>query len=265
MYKPIIAALVAATALATPAFAQDGHHDHDRGGQSQSQGGGNHGQGQHQQAQPQGRVQPQQQFRGGGQPQVQQQAQPQYRGQWNRGGQPGGQWNRGGQPQVQAQVQQPQAFRRGGGQYGNGGYAAQQYRGQGTQAYRGGQNTQAYRGSPDYRGNPGYRGGNAGGWNNNWRSDRRYDWRDYRNENRNAFRLPRYYAPRGYGYGYQRFSIGLTLGRLLYGEQYWIDDPYAYRLPYADGEYRWVRYYNDALLVDIYTGEVVDAEYDIFW
>jgi hypothetical protein len=26
-----------------------------------------------------------------------------------------------------------------------------------------------------------------------------------------------------------------------------------------------VRYYNDALLVDIYTGEVVDTVYDIFW
>ena len=41
--------------------------------------------------------------------------------------------------------------------------------------------------------------------------------------------------------------------------------PYDYRLPEAYGPYRWVRYYNDALLVDIYTGEVVDTVYDIFW
>ena len=31
------------------------------------------------------------------------------------------------------------------------------------------------------------------------------------------------------------------------------------------GPYRWVRYYNDALLVDIRSGQVVDVEYDIFW
>ena len=31
------------------------------------------------------------------------------------------------------------------------------------------------------------------------------------------------------------------------------------------GPYRWVRYYDDALLVDIYSGEVVDVIYDFFW
>ncbi|WP_409574764.1 RcnB family protein [Sphingopyxis sp. PET50] len=33
----------------------------------------------------------------------------------------------------------------------------------------------------------------------------------------------------------------------------------------AYGGYRWVRYYNDALLVDTYSGEVVDVIYDFFW
>jgi hypothetical protein len=28
---------------------------------------------------------------------------------------------------------------------------------------------------------------------------------------------------------------------------------------------RWIRYYNDALLVDVYTGEVVDAIRGFFW
>ena len=41
--------------------------------------------------------------------------------------------------------------------------------------------------------------------------------------------------------------------------------PYAYRLPEAYGPYRWVRYYNDALLVDIRDGRVVDVVNDIFW
>ena len=38
-----------------------------------------------------------------------------------------------------------------------------------------------------------------------------------------------------------------------------------YRLPPAYGGTRWIRYYNDALLVDTYSGEVIDVIYDIFW
>ncbi|MBR0551663.1 RcnB family protein [Stakelama marina] len=102
-------------------------------------------------------------------------------------------------------------------------------------------------------------------WNRNWRENHRYDWRDYRAQNRYAYRLPRYYAPRGYDYGYRRFSIGLTIGSMLYQDRYWINDPGYYRLPPAYGPYRWVRYYNDALLVDVRDGMVVDVIYDIFW
>lgn len=120
------------------------------------------------------------------------------------------------------------------------------------------------------RGGTWNRGGdwNRGGqqrWNREWRNDRRYDWQGWRGSNRYAYRLPRYYPPRGYNYGYQRFGIGITLGSILFQQNYWINDPWDYRLPPAYGPYRWVRYYNDALLVDIDTGEVVDVIYDIFW
>ena len=57
----------------------------------------------------------------------------------------------------------------------------------------------------------------------------------------------------------------MTLSSLLFAQNYWIADPYSYRLPDAYGPYRWVRYYDDALLVDVYSGEVVDAMYDFFW
>jgi hypothetical protein len=103
------------------------------------------------------------------------------------------------------------------------------------------------------------------GWSRGWRDDNRYDWNRYRQTNRNVYRLPRYYPPSGYHYGYQRFSVGLTVGSMLYGSSYWINDPYSYRLPPAYGPYRWVRYYNDALLVDLESGEVVDTVYDLFW
>ena len=102
-------------------------------------------------------------------------------------------------------------------------------------------------------------------WNRNWHGDRRYDWSGYRQGNRGLYRLPRYYAPYDWQYGYRRFSIGATLFAGLWDQGYWIDDPYEYRLPPAYGPYRWVRYYNDALLVDIETGEVVDTVYDIFY
>ncbi|MDE0878784.1 MAG: RcnB family protein [Sphingomonas bacterium] len=105
----------------------------------------------------------------------------------------------------------------------------------------------------------------SGQWSRDWRNDNRYDWNRYRGVNRSTYRLPRYYAPSGWGYGYRRFSIGVTLSSFLWDQNYWIDDPYAYRLPPAYGPYRWVRYFNDALLIDIRTGVVVDNVYGIFY
>src|SRR3546814_17089252 len=52
------------------------------------------------------------------------------------------------------------------------------------------------------------------------------------------YRIGRYYAPRGWSYGYSRFSIGIFLNSLLYSNSYWIDDPYSYRLPPAYGTLR---------------------------
>ncbi|OYY89777.1 MAG: hypothetical protein B7Y45_10620 [Sphingomonas sp. 28-66-16] len=132
------------------------------------------------------------------------------------------------------------------------------------------------RGRPDanrygnnYRGgNDAYRNqnfGNRGVWNRDWRRGNQYDWQGYRNYNRDLFRLPRYYAPYGWGYGYRRFGIGVALNSLLFQQSYWIEDPEYYRLPPAYWPYQWVRYYNDALLVDTRSGYVVDTVYDIFW
>ena len=149
-------------------------------------------------------------------------------------------------------------------------YQGQQFQGQRFQGrgddrqqrgqYRGGyDNRQAYRG--------GYSNGyNRGGqWNRGWRNDNRYAWSNYRASNRGAYRLPRYYAPGGWSGGYRRFGVGFTLSNILFNQNYWIQDPYTYRLPEAYGPYQWVRYYNDALLVDIDSGQVVDTVYDIFW
>ncbi|MFZ2996910.1 RcnB family protein [Sphingobium sp.] len=102
-------------------------------------------------------------------------------------------------------------------------------------------------------------------WNNGWRQDRRYDWNSYRSRYGDRYRLGDYRAPRGWNYGYRQFSVGIVLDRLLYSNSYWLNDPSSYRLPPAYGTLRWVRYYDDAMLVDIRDGYVVDVIHDFFW
>jgi hypothetical protein len=99
---------------------------------------------------------------------------------------------------------------------------------------------------------------------NDWRRDNRYNWSGYRTQHRDLYRAGRYYSPYN-NYSYSRLSIGFFLNSGFYGQNNWINDPYQYRLPEAYGPYRWVRYYDDVLLVDIYTGEVVDVIHDFFW
>ncbi|HYI40698.1 MAG TPA: RcnB family protein [Allosphingosinicella sp.] len=101
-------------------------------------------------------------------------------------------------------------------------------------------------------------------WNHSWRNDSRYDWQRYRYSNRNLFRLGGYYAPYR-NYRYNRLSIGLVLDSLFYSNRYWLSDPYQYRLPAAPYGTQWVRYYDDVVLVDVYTGEVLDVIHDFFW
>jgi hypothetical protein len=112
--------------------------------------------------------------------------------------------------------------------------------------------------------------GNSHQWNrdghrwdsNRWRNDHRYDWQGWRNSHRDLFRS-RYYAPRGYHY--RSVYAGFFLEPLFYGSSYWLADPYAYRLPPVEWPLRWVRYYNDAVLVDVTSGEVVDSIPNFFW
>lgn len=109
-----------------------------------------------------------------------------------------------------------------------------------------------------------WRSGNHRRWNNDWRRDNRYNWSGYRNQHRNVFSVGRYYSPYR-NYSYSRLSIGLFLDRGFYGNNYWVNDPWQYRLPEVYGPYKWVRYYDDVILVDIYSGEVVDVIHNFFY
>jgi Ni/Co efflux regulator RcnB len=103
----------------------------------------------------------------------------------------------------------------------------------------------------------------APNWNTGWRNDHRYDWRNQRNRNRSQFHLGIYNDP--FGWGYQRYSIGWRMWPNYFSSSFWINDPWQYRLPYAPPGTQWVRYYDDAVLVDMWSGEVVDVIYNFFW
>lgn len=145
-----------------------------------------------------------------------------------------------------------------------GGWNQQQLQGQAAPVGRYGNRTgdqRQWQGTQQARQGNGDRSGQR--WSNNWRRDSRYDWQRYRNSNRSIFRLGSYYDP--FGWGYQPLSIGFMLNAGYYQSNYWLDDPWQYRLPPAYGPYRWVRYYDDAVLVDIYSGQVVDVIQGFFW
>jgi len=102
-------------------------------------------------------------------------------------------------------------------------------------------------------------------WNtSHWRSDHRYDWKNHRRHHRSLFHLGIYFDP--FGWNYRPYQIGWRLWPNYYNSSnYWLNDPWQYRLPYAPPGYRWIRYYDDAILVDTWNGQVVDVIYNFFW
>jgi|SRR5436190_3962575 len=100
-------------------------------------------------------------------------------------------------------------------------------------------------------------------WSTNWRNNHRYDWSNYRRHHHSLFHLGFYYDP--FGWGYYPYQIGWRLWPSYYGSNYWINDPWQYRLPYAPPGYVWIRYWDDALLVDTWSGQVVDMIPNFFW
>ena len=92
-------------------------------------------------------------------------------------------------------------------------------------------------------------------------NDRNYrwganDWRNYRTYNRNLYARGNFRAP----FRYTRFAIGGRIAPSFFGSAYWIRDPWRYRLPAAGRNLRWIRHYNDVLLVNYRTGRVVQVQ-----
>lgn len=89
----------------------------------------------------------------------------------------------------------------------------------------------------------------------------RNDWRQYRNENRNIYRGAGWRSD----YRYQAFRPGIRIGIGYYNPRYYINDYSRYRLPRPGFNQRWVRHYDDVLLVDTRRGIVIDVIRNFYW
>ncbi len=70
---------------------------------------------------------------------------------------------------------------------------------------------------------------------------------------------------RPHGWYAHRWTFGEFLPGLFFAQQYWISDYYGYGLSDPPPGTVWVRYGDDALLIDQDTGEVIQVIYGIFY
>lgn len=89
----------------------------------------------------------------------------------------------------------------------------------------------------------------------------RNDWRNHRQGNRGLYSRGNWRAP----FHYQQFRAGVRIRPAYYNQRYWIADPWRYRLPRPGYNQRWVRNYDDLMLVDIRRGIVIDVIRGFYW
>jgi Ni/Co efflux regulator RcnB len=94
--------------------------------------------------------------------------------------------------------------------------------------------------------------------NRRWGND---DWRNWRNTNRSVYSRGNWRAP----FRYNAFRAGARIAPSYYGSSYWIADPWRYRLPAVGYGQRWVRHYDDLLLVDTRRGIVIRVINNFYW
>ncbi len=100
------------------------------------------------------------------------------------------------------------------------------------------------------------------------RNRSRRDWSGWRRDHSHFRPSHRWHAPtyhRPSGWYYRRWSFGDFLPSLFWSSQYWISNYGMYDLPPPPPDAVWVRYGDDAVLIDRFTGEVIDIEYDFFY
>jgi Ni/Co efflux regulator RcnB len=93
------------------------------------------------------------------------------------------------------------------------------------------------------------------------RQEQREDWRDYRQSHRSVYARGSWRAP----FRYQAWNQGSRLRPAYYSSRYYINDYSRYRLPRPGTNLRYVRHYDDVLLVNIRSGTVVRVYRGFFW
>lgn len=93
------------------------------------------------------------------------------------------------------------------------------------------------------------------------RRDYDRELREYRQSHRSVYARGNWKAP----FRYQRWNTGARIGANYYAPRYYIADPQRYRLRPVASNLRWVRHYDDVLLVNIRTGRVVEVHRGFFW
>lgn len=101
-----------------------------------------------------------------------------------------------------------------------------------------------------------------------WGGNRRSRDVDVRHYRRNFHAPRRFHAGRyrqPYGYSYRRYTFGQNLPFQYYRRDYWLTNFLVFGLFSPPPGYVWVRYGPDALLIDEYTGEIVQVRYNMFY
>jgi Ni/Co efflux regulator RcnB len=95
-----------------------------------------------------------------------------------------------------------------------------------------------------------------------WRGDHRDDWQRWRDSHRDTYRRGNWRAP----FRYRAFGIGMVVPRDYWATRYYLDDWGSYRLPAPGARfYRYVRHYDDVLLIDTRSGRVVRVYHNFYW
>ena len=84
----------------------------------------------------------------------------------------------------------------------------------------------------------------------NYQSERRYHWRPY---------------ARPCGWFYHRWIFGDVLPPAFWTQDYWITEFLNFGLPIPHTGYVWVRYSDDALLIDVEAGSILQVIYGVFY
>ena len=93
----------------------------------------------------------------------------------------------------------------------------------------------------------------------------RPDWRQYERNSyaQHRFRFGTYQRP--HDWRYRRWTYGEFLPSFYWGQNYWLNNFATFGLPFPPPGCVWVRYGDDALLIDRYTGQIIQVVYGLFY